>query len=57
MISNRTRLDRRLMLIQLQFNHQARQPEYARIIREELLKRGGYGGLPYLVYDNAGSSL
>ena len=45
------------MLMQLDLNGQARQGEYARIIREELLKNEGFGGPRYVVDDKSGSSL
>lgn len=39
---NRERLNRLLMLMQLDFNKQANEQRYAKIIREELLKLDGY---------------
>jgi hypothetical protein len=46
-IHNRERLNRRLMLMQLDLTGKARQGEYAKIIREELLKNAGFGGPRY----------
>jgi hypothetical protein len=57
MLKNRERLQRRLLLMQLQLNGQANIGQYARIVRAELLKNGGFGAARYLVDDKAGSSL
>ena len=57
MIHNRERLNRRLMLIQLELNEQASLSHYSKVIRDELLANGGYGGQRYVVDDKGGSSL
>lgn len=57
MIHNRERLNRRLMLMQLELNEQASLSHYSKVIRDELLDNGGYGGPRYVVDDKAGSSL
>jgi hypothetical protein len=57
LIRNRARLDRRLMLMQLEINGKANEARYAKIVREELLKNAGFGGARYVVDDKGGSSL
>lgn len=57
LIHNRERLDRRLMLMQLDLTGKAKQGEYAKVIREELLTNQGFGGPRYVVDDKNGSSL
>jgi hypothetical protein len=57
LIRNRVRLDRRLMLMQLEINGKANEARYAKIIRGELLKNGGHGAARYVVDDKGGSSL
>lgn len=42
MFGNRERLNRLLMLMQLQLNQRAHEQRYAKIIREELVRQGGY---------------
>jgi hypothetical protein len=57
LIRNRERLNRRMMLIQLEANGQAKLGAYAKVIRDELLKNAGYGAQRYVVDDKNGSSL
>jgi hypothetical protein len=57
LIHNRERLDRRLMLMQLEINGLARETRYAKVIRAELLQNGGFGAARYVVDDKNGSSL
>ena len=57
MLHNRVRLNRRLMLMQLEQNGQASMSPYSKIIREELLANGGFGAARYVVDDKGGSSL
>jgi hypothetical protein len=42
MFGNRERLNRLLMLMQLNLNKRAREQRYAKIIREEPVIQGGY---------------
>jgi hypothetical protein len=57
MLHNRERLNRRLMLMQLELNGQASMSPYSKVIREELLGNGGLGAARYVVDDRNGSSL
>jgi hypothetical protein len=52
-ITNRHRLDLRLKLMELEMNRQARASHYAKVIRSELEKNGGYG-TPRNLYDDQG---
>jgi hypothetical protein len=51
MLHNRERMNRRLMLMQLYLNHEASISHYSKVIRDELLANGGFGGERYLVDD------
>lgn len=54
---NRERLNRLLMLIQLDLNKQANEQRYAKIIREQLLANGGYSLPRREIVDHDGASL
>ena len=45
------------MLMQLELNGQAGMSHYSKVIREELLGRGGFGATRYVIDDRNGSSL
>ncbi|MGH3038599.1 MAG: hypothetical protein ACRDLZ_04220 [Gaiellaceae bacterium] len=51
MLHNRERMNRRLMLTQLSLNRQATISHYSKVIRDELLAHGGFGGERYIVDD------
>jgi hypothetical protein len=57
MFHNRERMNRRLMLMQLELNRQASMHHYAKVIRDELMGNGGYGAERHLLDDQLGSSL
>jgi hypothetical protein len=54
---NRERLNRLLMLMQLDLNKQANEQTYAKVIRGELLAGGGYAAPRRQIVDRAGASL
>lgn len=57
MLHNRERLNRRLMLMQMELNSEASMSRYSKIIRDELVCNGGFGAARYVVDDKNGSSL
>jgi hypothetical protein len=54
---NRERLNRLLMLMQLDLNEQASEQRYAEVIRGELLANGGISARRRQIIDRAGASL
>jgi hypothetical protein len=56
-LKNRERLNRLLMLMQLDLNRQASEHRYARIILDELLANGGYAQRRRQIVDREGASL
>jgi hypothetical protein len=54
--ANRERLNRTLMLMQLEMNHQRNEVRYARIIREHLEASGGFAPKRHLILDPKGKS-
>jgi hypothetical protein len=54
---NRERLNRLLMLMQLDLNEQASEQRYAEVIRDELLANGGISARRRQIIDRAGASL
>jgi hypothetical protein len=54
---NRERLNRLLMLMQLDLNEQADERRYAKTIRDQLLANGGYSSPRRVIVDQAGASL
>ena len=54
---NRERLNRLLMLMQLDLNKQADEQSYAKVIRAELLAGGGYAAPRRQIVDRVGASL
>jgi hypothetical protein len=56
-LANRERTNRLLMLAQLELNGRADERNYAEIIKEETLARGGRAGPRRTIVDRDGSSL